>query len=109
MGKGTAIYPGAVEFKSFHDPGGTGNLTIVEYSGSNLKIEEVELDIRKHQRRNLDISGFNRMDELCDACRVYADPEGMLHLSLTGTPRFPFQEDRLVEELEPDFFYLEIP
>lgn len=107
VGKGTAIYPGAVEFKSFHDPG-TGNLTIVEYSGSNLKIEEVELDIRKHQRRNLDISGFNRMDELCDACRVYADPEGMLHLSLTGTPRFPFQEDRLVEELEPDFFYLEI-
>lgn len=107
VGDGTAVYPGAVEFKSFHDPG-TGYLTIVEQSDNHQKIEHAELDIRKHQQLSWDLSGINDLDELLAACKGYADPEAMVQLSLTGTPSFDFREEQLLEELEPDFFYLEI-
>ncbi|NLZ28114.1 MAG: DNA repair exonuclease, partial [Firmicutes bacterium] len=107
VGKGMAVYPGAVEFKSFNDPG-TGGLVVVGNSGSHVKIERAELDIRKHRIHGLDLSGVKGMDELIKTCQGYADPETMVQLTLKGTPTFALREEHLHEELEPDFFYLEI-
>lgn len=107
VGTGTAVYPGAVEFKSFNDPG-TGYVTIVEWSGNSIKTRKSDIDVRKCQKRNLDLSAFENMDDLRSACRGFADPEIMLELSLTGTPGFAFNAGKLADELEPDFFYLKI-
>lgn len=107
VGKGMAVYPGAVEFKSFNDPG-TGGLVVAGYSGSHVKIERAELDIRKHRIHGLDLTGVKGMDELIKTCQSYADPETMVQLTLKGTPTFAIREEQLYEELEPDFFYLEI-
>ena len=107
IGKGKAIYPGSVEFKSFNDPG-TGYLTVEEVSAGHVKIDTIPLDIRRYQIHSLDLAGINSPQELSQACRDLADEELMLQLNLTGTPGFPVNTESLNAELEPYFFYLEI-
>ncbi|NLI70857.1 MAG: DNA repair exonuclease [Firmicutes bacterium] len=107
VGKGMAVYPGAAEFKSFNDPG-TGGLVVAEYSGGRIKIEKAELDIRRHQIRNLELSGLEGADDLLETCKSFADPEAMVQLTFKGTPPFHFGEEQLLDALEPYFFYIEI-
>lgn len=107
IGSGKAVYPGAVEFKNFNDPG-NGSLTIVEHMGSHIKIEAVPLAVRQHQFQELDLSDFAGPEELRQVCLRLADQEMMMHLTLTGAHRFPVHAETLAAELEPYFFHLEI-
>ncbi len=107
IGSGTAVYPGAVEFKSFHDPG-NGFLTIVECTGTHTTIKTEPLPVRQHQFKELDLSGFADPEELRQAALNFADQEVMTHITLTGTPRFPVNTEALYAELEPYYFHLEI-
>ncbi len=109
VGTGTAVYPGAVEFKSFHDPG-TGHLTIARFTGNDVDIVRADIDTRKHFCREIDISDLNDTGELLAACRRISDREAMVRLSLTGTPGFPVDAQRIAEEMElaGDFFYPEV-
>jgi exonuclease SbcD len=107
VGSAKAVYPGAVEFKSFSDPG-SGHFTVAEFRGENVEIEKVyPAHLRLHQFRELEISSFAGLQEIGESCRKFADPEAMLHLTLSGTPRFSFYEDQLAEALEKDFFHIE--
>lgn len=107
VGRGTAVYPGAVEFKSFRDPG-TGFFTVAEFTAGGVELENVPAEVRRHQARELDISSLAGQDQLRAACRKLADPGLMLQLTLTGTPQFSFDLEALGEGLQRDFFYLEL-
>lgn len=107
IGKGKAVYPGSIEFKSFHDTG-TGHFTVMEYSGNRINVEKYPVDRRKHLVRVIPLSGMADWEELIESCRKLSDPQAMVHLKLSGNPRFAIDTEKLAEELEPYFFYLEI-
>lgn len=107
IGNGIAVYPGAVEFKSFSDPG-SGHLTVCCWDGMNVTLEKTSVDLRPWQSLTLDISLINDYSALKSNCLSYADPEKILQLSLAGTPRFHINGELLLDELESAFFYLEL-
>ncbi len=107
-GKGKAVYPGAVEFKSFIDPG-TGKFTVVELNeNGGVKLEKEKVEVRPHLQRQIDLSVLSEPEELLKECRKSGDRETMLRLELTGTPFFPVHLENLEEQLADDFFYVEI-
>ncbi len=107
IGKGIAVYPGSVEFKNFHDTG-TGHFTVMEYPGDRINIEKYPVDRRQHLFKEISLSDISDREELIKLCRKLSDPQAMVHLKLSGNPRFAIDTEKLAEELEPYFFYLEI-
>lgn len=107
IGDSLAVYPGAVEFKSFNDPG-TGYFTVLCWDGRRVTLEKPPVALRTWQRVTLDISLCVDYQALKDQCLVYADPEKILQLTLTGTPKFHIPEEQLLEELAESFFHLEL-
>jgi len=107
VGSGLAVYPGAVEFKSFSDPG-TGHFTVVCWDGSQVTLEKPPVALRPRQSLALDVSLVDDYQALKDQCLSCAGPEKMLQLTLLGTPRFHIPEELLLEELSEAFFYVEL-
>ncbi|KAF1084742.1 putative metallophosphoesterase YhaO [Sporotomaculum syntrophicum] len=107
VGDGLAVYPGAVEFKSFSDTG-TGHFTVVCWDGRQVTLEKPPVSLRKWQKVTLDISLCADYTALKKQCLGYADTEKILQLTLTGTPRFHIPEEQLLEELAESFFHLEL-
>lgn len=107
IGHALAVYPGAVEFKSFNDEG-TGKLTVISWDGRKLEVERVEVDIRQFEKINIDISLIQDYSSLVNICKEYGDSNKMVQLSLTGTPRFKVDVEKLLDELYRDFFYIDI-
>ncbi len=107
IGSSLAVYPGAVEFKSFSDSG-AGHFTIVCWDGSQVTLEKPPVALRPWQSLTLDVSLVENYQALKTRCLSCADPGIMLQLTLTGTPRFHIQEEQLLEDLAGAFFYLEL-
>jgi len=107
VGAGLAVYPGAVEFKSFSDPG-AGHFTVACWDGCRVTLEKPTVGLRPWQSITLDISLLEDYQVLKDQCLSYADPEKILRLTLVGTPRFHIPEEQLLEELADAFFHLEL-
>ncbi len=110
-GSAKVLYPGAIEFKTFHDRG-TGYLSNVKLDdklkGSNVRIETYSVDVRENFSKKIDLSNYENPEELRQACSNFADEEAMVQITLTGTPRFPVNPEILEDELAPYFFYLEV-
>ncbi len=106
-GKGIAVYPGATEFKSFDDPG-TGHIIIVSWNGCITSTEKVPISVRTSESIDLDISMIESYDELKLLCRSGSDINKILQINFMGTPRFNLNEDHLLEELEAEYFNIEI-
>ncbi len=107
IGRAKAVYPGAVEFKSFNDPG-TGRFTVFEWDGTNITIEKIPTAIREYEANTIDISLISSYDELKSNCLIHKDSEKIFKLTLCGTPRFHFNQQQLLEELQSSFFHLEL-
>lgn len=107
VGNGLAVYPGAVEFKSFNDPG-TGHFTILCWDGDRVTLEKPPAALRPFQKETLDVSLCADYQALKNQCLGYANQKKMLQLTLTGTPRFHIPEEQLLEELAECFFLLEL-
>lgn len=107
IGKGVAIYPGAIEHKSLSDSG-VGNITVAEINGLSIDIKNISFPIRKHQRVEVDITPFESEEALTDALRSYTDPEMIAGISLKGIPQFNFDNDKLLRLLREGFFHLEL-
>ncbi len=107
VGDGLAVYPGAVEFKSFNDSG-TGHFTVVCWDGRQVTLEKPPVGIRTWQKVTFDISLCADYQALKEQCLGQADPEKILQLTLTGIPRFHIPEEQLLEELDEYFFHLEL-
>ncbi len=107
VGGGLAVYPGAIEFKNFSDPG-TGQLTICRWDGPRVQLERVPLTLRPHADLELDISGCTEPSQLLERCLALADPAQQLRLSLIGTPGFAPDLELLQDGLAEQFFHLEL-
>lgn len=107
IGVGKAVYPGAVEYKSFND-GGTGFFTVVCYDGRSVSLVKIPVDVRPHEKIEIDVSMMKDKDELMEYCRSKSDPEKVLQLSFVGTPPFMINEENLSNELESSFFHVEV-
>lgn len=107
IGNGLAVYPGAVEFKSFSDPG-TGQFTVCSWDGNKANVEKVAVDIRQSATINIDISLVPDYESLIMICHKYADSEKIVQISLTGTPKFHVDAEKLKDELEHKFFYIDM-
>ena len=107
IGPGKGVYPGALEFKSFHDRG-TGALTVAEIDEKNTKIHKHPIDIQPHQEKILDLSGLETMEDLLEQCKEDQDNNLLIKYRLTGTPGFPIDEEELEDRLTPYFYYVEV-
>ncbi len=107
IGQGLAVYPGAVDFKSFNDPG-TGQLTLVSWDGRQATSHRHPLVLRNWQQTVLDISSIENQEELKARCLTLADQESIQKITLTGASSFAIDLDHLAEALEPSFFHLEL-
>ena len=103
----TIIYAGSPEFKNFGD-NGTGHLTVTTLREGDVIIEKKEIAVRTNQILNVDLSPYEDLDSLINACRLFADSESMTLFRFRGNPVFPVKISEIYESLEKYFFYLEI-
>ncbi len=106
-GKGIAVYPGAVEFKSFSDPG-TGKFTVIKWDGKKAEAETHQADVRRYETVSVDISGIKRYEDLLEACGTGIDPDKIVQMQLTGAPAFQIDREKLTGDLEKSCFYVEM-
>lgn len=107
IGHGKAVYPGAIEFKSFNDRG-VGELTVVEVENQRMKIEKHSIDIQPFQEKSLDLSSLENMTELLEVCKKDGNSDLFMKYFLVGVPRFHVDHQELEERLEPYFYYVEV-
>lgn len=105
-GRSAVVYPGAVEHKGFSDPG-TGCLTIAELDGVKVTLDRVPVEVRKHDARQVDATHARSQNDLVRECRVLADPDALVRITLTGSPAFTPNVEALRAALECDFFHVE--
>ncbi len=107
IGEGKGVYPGALEFKSFHDRG-TGELTVAEIQGKNIRVLKYPIEIQPHQEKTMDITGLETFEELLEQCKEDRDNDLLMKYRLSGTPGFSIDEEELKDRLSPYFFYVEV-
>ncbi len=107
IGRGSAVYPGAPEFKSFKDSG-VAHLTVAELSEGDLRIIKVPLAVRNNQVVKVDLSRFDDFDSFLNHCRQFSDTGSMTLLQLMGAPPFPVIISDIYTALNDWFFYLDI-
>jgi len=107
IGSGKGVYPGALEFKSFHDRG-TGALTIAEIDEKNIKVLKHRINIQHHQEKKLDLSGVESLEELFERLKEEQNEDLFIKIRLTGTPGFSINDKELEERLAPYFYYVEV-
>jgi DNA repair exonuclease SbcCD nuclease subunit len=104
---GLAVYPGAVEFKSFHDTG-VGNFTVVNYDGVGATIETIKADVRQNEKIRIDVSHLENRDALIEQCKKYGDKRKFVKIELEGTPKFHIDSEDIADLIDKEFYYLEI-
>ncbi|MGI6307914.1 MAG: metallophosphoesterase family protein [Dethiobacteria bacterium] len=107
IGEALAVYPGAVENKSLGERG-VGHFTVVNFQQGKVLIEKPEVAVRKHEQVELDLSTLYSPEEIVAECRRYRDPEKIVEIRFKGTPRFAVDIERVREELQEDFLYLQL-
>ena len=107
IGKGIAVYPGAIEYKGLSDPG-VGHLTIAQFDGGFVTIQTPKIAVRKHIEETIDVSAMRSQNELIEALTHMGDPEALARIILTGAPPFSIDVETLTAAIEDKFFYLEV-
>jgi DNA repair exonuclease SbcCD nuclease subunit len=107
IGNGLAVYSGAVDHKSFSDPG-VGHFTIAALDGHMIKIEKIPVDTRIHKRLEIDTTTVHSVDALISNLRCFGCKELLAQVVIKGTPPFAIDPELLLKLLEPDFFHLSI-
>ncbi len=107
LGRGLAVYAGAIEHRGFTDPG-FGRLTVVQFDDGRVNVETPGVDVRKHVVHALDVSGAGSQEELVESCRALSDPEALARIVLGGAPGFAVDAEGLAAALGADFFHVEI-
>lgn len=105
--KSIALYPGALEAKSFHDLG-SREFTICQWKDKKVSIEKVPYPGRVFESVKIDLSMMKDKEELLLKCKSYEDETKFMEFHFIGTPKFSIQEEELREDLEKHFFYLEV-
>lgn len=108
VGRGLAVYPGAVAGKGFSDPG-TGAFTVADLTESGATLREVAATgLPEFETLTLDAGAFSGAEELLQVLRSKGSTDLCLQVHLTGSLGFELDPDRLAAALAADFYYLEI-
>lgn len=107
VGRGLAVYPGAIEYKGFADPG-VGYFTVAQLDGGRLTIETPSAEVRKHVAHDMDVSAARSHDELVQSCRRLLEPEALVRITLKGAPPFTVDLEALKAAVQDGFFYVEV-
>lgn len=105
--KSLAVYPGALEAKSFHDLG-CREFTICQWQDHKVSVEKIPYQGRCFESIQIDVSSMKDEEELRLRCLRYADVEKALKFTFIGTPRFSLHVEELQSELDRYFFYVEV-
>ncbi|MEW6229467.1 MAG: DNA repair exonuclease [Bacillota bacterium] len=107
VGKGAAVYPGAIEYKGFADPG-VGYFTVAQLDGGRITIETPKAEVRKHVAHDVDVSAARSRNELVQSCCRLSDPEALVRITLKGAPPFTIDPEALKAALQEQFFHVEV-
>ena len=107
VGKTLAVYPGAVESKSTGEQG-VGHFTVVNFQQGKISLEKPAVAVREHARVELDISTLYSVEDVIAECRRERDPEKIMEIRFKGTPRFAIDVEKVQDELQADFFHLQL-
>ncbi|NLW55054.1 MAG: DNA repair exonuclease [Firmicutes bacterium] len=101
------VYPGAVEGKTFTDPG-TGFFTVVELGDGFPVVEQVPAAVRAYRQVKIDVSGMETEADLGKELEKVADPEALVQIRLVGVFSFLPNLAKLTAGMREGFYHLEI-
>lgn len=105
VGRGKAVYPGAIEGKAFTDPG-VGFYTVAEI-GDSITVRQVPAGIRPIRSTDLDAGSYSSSDELAAAIRAMGEST-IQRVRLVGNPDFPLDPAEILETTRDRFYHLEL-
>ncbi len=108
MGRGLAVYPGAVEGKGFDDPG-TRQFTIASVGPGGAMVERVPVpDAQPVVVHELDVSAMADAAQVAAAVADLGDPEAIAQVRLTGTAPGLLDPEAIEAACAHRFFYLNV-
>lgn len=107
LGKGLAVYPGAVEGKGFDDPG-TGQFTIACIDPGGVKLERVPAGAQPVVVHDLDVSAMADAAQVTAAVAALADPGAIVRVRLTGSAPDLLNAEAIQAHCAHHFFYLDV-
>ncbi len=108
LGRGLAVYPGAVEGKGFDDPG-TRQFTIASVEPGGVTLERVpDPAAQRVAVHDLDVSGLPGAARVEAAVAALADPEAIVRVRLTGTAPELLDAEAIEAACAHRFFHLEV-
>jgi len=110
-GSGTkAVYPGAVEWRGFADPG-TGMFVTANVEPGRTTIERMAVATRPQAVIDLDVTSLVDAQALDNAVAVIAARQGreaIVRIRLAGTSSFAINGEALCERFRDRFYHLEV-
>lgn len=107
LGRGKAVYPGAVEGKTFRDPG-TGELVFVRLDGKEIVVDTYPLPTRTIKEVEVDVTDCEDSEDVFVTMRQEADENAIVRLRAVGAAPGPLSPEKLQERLTPHFYYVEV-
>lgn len=106
IGRGKAVYPGAIEGKGFDDPG-VGFFTVAEI-GDSVTVRRVQAGVRPVRSAEIDAGAYSSPGELAAAVRALGEPRAIQRVRLVGAPGFPIDISEVLERARDRFYHLEL-
>ena len=107
VGQTLMLYPGAVEGKSFSDPG-EGFFTVAEIGEGFPEIKKIPARVRAYQQVKLDVTGMDEEADLEKEIEKRADPEAIVEIRLQGVFSFLPNVPNLTARMKQQFYHLEL-
>ncbi len=101
------LYPGAVEGKTFADPG-EGFFTVVDIGNGLPVINKIPAQVRAYRQIKIDVTGMDSELELEEEITKKADPEAMVEIRLMGVFSYLPNLTNLVGRVKNQFYHVEI-
>lgn len=121
IGRGLAVYPGAIEGKGFNDPG-VGVYTVAALSredgtslgaGVKIDIETFSARVRPIATVELDVTALEDVEAVYDRIKMEASSgnvgkDAIVRVRLVGGSRVALEADAIRARLTDEFYYVEV-
>lgn len=107
VNKTLMLYPGAVEGKTFSDPG-EGVFTVAQIGEGFPVIKKIPAKVRAYQQAQVDVTGMNGDADLEKEVERIADPEAMVEIRLQGVFSFLPNLPSLTRRMKNRYYHLEL-
>ena len=111
LGQSLVVYPGTLEGRKFNETGDRF-LVVVEFENNKVQLQKIPWNKRLMAVMELDMSGDTIENEvdIIKALKTYADlgKNILLKVKITGSTEFIVPVDKILNEMTPEFFYIDI-